>query len=471
MSRGHALAARLQVPYRQLGAALSARFEAAAVSCPMRRLRLTVGACALLAAGGAPARAAGTLDGLSDAQIAARFAPRLVLHPASATRRRAPTSCSRSARRSSTAAAASCGRLRWAPRRCPPGAAASAGSRAPTPCAWAAACRGQAVPGARRRSAADLRARRAPPPGHGQRPRLVRPPDPRMPFPGLEVVVQYWLYSLVDDWRSTPRSVTLPAGARSPAGGASASRGRLGGDHRRDVGGSPALRRLERTLRRRVAAVHRRDARPIRRGADPPRLVGGARLARQPAGPRDRAAALVALRSARRDVRAPARRRRDRPGGHGRDRQPPGRRARHLRPRRDGPPQAYPLALVNRLAWPMTFPGILGRPRAGRGRPSPPGARLVAPHAQLQKLWRGPLTTIFADAARSRAADGGTLIPEGLSRYGHVASPHSRLPWRFPLQPLSPHSSRSRTSPTPPVRGPTTSSPRCGRSRRATATS
>ena len=25
-----------------------------------------------------------------------------------------------------------------------------------------------------------------------------------MPYPGLEVVVQYWLYSLADDWRSKP---------------------------------------------------------------------------------------------------------------------------------------------------------------------------------------------------------------------------------------------------------------------------
>ncbi len=37
-----------------------------------------------------------------------------------------------------------------------------------------------------------------------------------MPFPELEVVVQYWQYSLVDDWRSTPRGVTLPGGRRVP---------------------------------------------------------------------------------------------------------------------------------------------------------------------------------------------------------------------------------------------------------------
>ena len=47
----------------------------------MRRLRTVLGACALLAMVAAPAAPAGTIDGLPDAQIAARFAPRLVLHP------------------------------------------------------------------------------------------------------------------------------------------------------------------------------------------------------------------------------------------------------------------------------------------------------------------------------------------------------------------------------------------------------
>ena len=55
----------------------------------MRRVRFIVSACALLAAWAAPPAFAGTLDGLTDAQIAARFAPRLVLH---ADERYAPTS-------------------------------------------------------------------------------------------------------------------------------------------------------------------------------------------------------------------------------------------------------------------------------------------------------------------------------------------------------------------------------------------
>ena len=55
----------------------------------MRRVRVIVGVCALLAACAAPPAFAGTLDTLTDAQIAARFAPRLVLH---ADERYAPTS-------------------------------------------------------------------------------------------------------------------------------------------------------------------------------------------------------------------------------------------------------------------------------------------------------------------------------------------------------------------------------------------
>ena len=56
----------------------------------MRRVRVIVGVCALLAACAVPPAFAGTLDTLTDAQIAARFAPRLVLH---ADERYAPTSC------------------------------------------------------------------------------------------------------------------------------------------------------------------------------------------------------------------------------------------------------------------------------------------------------------------------------------------------------------------------------------------
>ena len=55
----------------------------------MRRLCVILGAWALLGAAVVQPAAAGTLNGLGDAQIAARFAPRLVLHPAE---RYAPTS-------------------------------------------------------------------------------------------------------------------------------------------------------------------------------------------------------------------------------------------------------------------------------------------------------------------------------------------------------------------------------------------
>src|SRR5436190_14950508 len=55
----------------------------------MGRLQVMLCVCGLLVACAAPAAVAGTLDGLPDAQIAERFAPRLVLHP---QERWAPTS-------------------------------------------------------------------------------------------------------------------------------------------------------------------------------------------------------------------------------------------------------------------------------------------------------------------------------------------------------------------------------------------
>ena len=67
-----------------------------------------------------------------------------------------------------------------------------------------------------------------------------------------------------------------------------------------------------------------------------------------------------------------------------------------------GTPQALPVALVNRLMWPMSFPGIWGgRERVDVG----PASRTLGwspPTPTLQKLWRDPLATIFGDAARSR---------------------------------------------------------------------
>ena len=86
MSRGHALAA----PCLQAAIGNSALlFERRLYPASMRRLCVILGAWALLGAGVVQPAAAGTLNGLGDAQIAARFAPRLVLHPAE---RYAPTS-------------------------------------------------------------------------------------------------------------------------------------------------------------------------------------------------------------------------------------------------------------------------------------------------------------------------------------------------------------------------------------------
>ena len=63
---------------------------------------------------------------------------------------------------------------------------------------------------------------------------------------------------------------------------------------------------------------------------------------------------------------------------------------------------SFPLALVNRITWPMSFPGIWGgRERIEVG----PASRVLGwspPTPTLQKLWRDPLATIFGDAARSR---------------------------------------------------------------------
>ena len=92
----------------------------------------------------------------------------------------------------------------------------------------------------------------------------------------------------------------------------------------------------------------------------------------------------------------------DRIGRDAGHRQPPRRRARNLDRAGSGAPQAFPLALVNRITWPMTFPGIWGgRERIEVG----PASRALGwspPTPTLQKLWRDPLATIFGDAGRSR---------------------------------------------------------------------
>ncbi len=148
-------------------------------------------------------------------------------------------------------------------------------------------------------------------PATGSAPGVARAARSRAcPIPELEVVVQYWLYSLVDDWRSTPRSVTLPGGRRV----------QLPGIHQHHEGDWEAITvglSADRPLFVDWSAHCAGEWRPFAGAtlvADP----GGARThpvswvalgshANLPDA-RDRAPALVALRPARGDVRAPARR-------------------------------------------------------------------------------------------------------------------------------------------------------------------
>src|SRR5580765_7769996 len=176
----------------------------------MRRFRVILGVCALLATAAVPAFA-GTLDGLTDAQIAVRFAPRLVLH---ADERYAPTSADELLALGAALVNRSGGLVQAAPllpAALPVGSSCSGG----LPCAYALrlGCGLTAgtpcpVPTGTPRLIYARVVRRHP--ANGTAPGWLTRPDPRMPYPGLEVVVQYWFYSLVDDWHSTQRSVAVP---------------------------------------------------------------------------------------------------------------------------------------------------------------------------------------------------------------------------------------------------------------------
>src|SRR4051794_8840112 len=177
----------------------------------MRRTRMIVAACALLAVCAAAPASAGTIDGLTDAQIAARFSPRLALH---ADERYAPTSADFLLALGATLVNRSGGLVHPAPLSpglMPVGASCSGG----LPCAYAVrlGCglsAGRPCPapaGAPRLIYARVVRRH---PLRGTPPAWLARPYARMPFPGLEIVVQYWFCSLVDDWRSTPRSVAIP---------------------------------------------------------------------------------------------------------------------------------------------------------------------------------------------------------------------------------------------------------------------
>src|SRR5712675_1328005 len=154
----------------------------------MRRFRVIVSACALLATAAAPAFA-GTLDGLTDAQIAAR----LVLH---ADERYTPTSADELLALGATLVNRSGGLVQAAPLSAtalPVGSSCSGG----LPCAYAlrlgcglTASTPCPVPTGTPRLIYARVVRRHP--ARGTAPGWLTRPDARMPYPGLEVVVQYW---------------------------------------------------------------------------------------------------------------------------------------------------------------------------------------------------------------------------------------------------------------------------------------
>ena len=214
LSYRHDTAARLGRVSGVAGNPHDGGVSAPAYPARMRRLRLTVCARALLAWGAAPA-SGGTLDGLTDAQIAARFAPRLVLHP---DERYAPTSADELLALGATLVDRTGAVVQPAPltpAALPVGNSCVGG----LPCAYAlrlgcglVAARPCPAPAGTPPLIYARVVRRHP--ATGSPPAWLANPNLAMPFPNLEVVVQYWLYSLVDDWRSTPRSVTLPGGRK-----------------------------------------------------------------------------------------------------------------------------------------------------------------------------------------------------------------------------------------------------------------
>jgi hypothetical protein len=371
----------------------------------MRRLRAILCACGVAAACGAQPALAGTLDGLPDAQIAARFAPRLVLHP---QERYAPTSADELLALGATLVRRDGSLARAAPvlpAALPVGSSCVGG----LPCAWAlrlgcglVASRPCPAPADAPRVMYARVVRRHP--ANGGAPGWLVRPDSHMPYPGLEVVVQYWLYSLVDDWRSVPRGVALPGGRKVT----------LPGIHQHHEGDWEA------------ATVGLSADRPLfvdwsAHCAGEWRPFAGATLVADPGGERTHPVSWIALGShANLAAAVSARPRwwrcdpRVATFVHQRVEATIGSLATvAIGDRLDdalgildragsGVPQSFPLALVNRLTWPMTFPGIWG----GRERieVGPAGRALgwSPPTPTLQKLWRDPLATIFGDAARSR---------------------------------------------------------------------
>ena len=162
--------------------ALSAPFECGAgadVSCRRcARVQVIVSVCALLAACAAPPVLAGTLDGLT------RRADRCALRPAPRPARRRALRADEHRRAAVAGRDArqpqrrrSCTRLRSPPRLLPVGSSCVGG----LPCAYAlrlgcGLTASKPCPAPTGRSAPDLRARRAPPPGQGHGPGLAHQP-------------------------------------------------------------------------------------------------------------------------------------------------------------------------------------------------------------------------------------------------------------------------------------------------------
>jgi hypothetical protein len=370
----------------------------------MRRLRLIVCALALIACGAVPA-SGGTLDGLTDEQIAARFAPRLVLL---ADERYAPTSADELLALGAVLVGRAGAVVQPAPltpAALPVGNSCVGG----LPCAYAlrlgcglVAARPCPAPAGTPPLIYARVVRRHP--ATGSPPAWLANPNLAMPFPKLEVVVQYWLYSLIDDWRSTPRSVTLPGGRTFAL---PTVRQHHEGDWEAITVGMSADRPLFVDWSAHCAGEWRRFtgatlvADPGDTPTHPVSWVALGSHANLPAGVNERprwwrcdprVATFVHRRveSTIGPVATAA------IGSHLDD-------ALGIYDRAGtGAPQAYPVALVNRLMWPMSFPGIWGgreQMEVGRAKralgwspPTPP----------LQNLWRDPLATIFADAGRSR---------------------------------------------------------------------
>ena len=94
-----------------------------------------------------------------------------------------------------------------------------------------------------------------------------------------------------------------------------------------------------------------------------------------------------------------------------------------------GAPQAFPLALVNRLTWPMTFPGIWGGRERIEVGPAGARARLVAADADAAEALARPARDDLRrrrPAAAAAEAHWPDVPARGLQRYGDVDSPHSR---------------------------------------------